>query len=325
VTVVKLGEALVKDSLITREQLKTALERQVIFGGRIGTNIVELGILREKELGAFLSKFFRVPVADPALLTAIDAETIACIGREIAEKYKMVPFRKERNRLHAAMLDPRSMAAIDELRFVTGYDVIPYAVTELRLLHTLEKYYGVERDLRYISTFGNEEDEQPKVGSEDHREQMRKVKEQFANAKEREEIIGILLNESRKISSRAAVFILKGDHLKGWKGRGLDVDNANIAVLPNSLFSEVIGRKNHYRGPLLRIPENEPFISMLSGTPQDCLLIPVVIRDKIIALLYADNGNQAVMDASLNYIHTLVALSQLSFEIAILRKKIMDL
>ncbi len=320
----KLGEALVKESLITREQLKLALERQVIFGGRIGTNIVELGILKEKELGAFLSKFFRVPVVDTALLSAVDEETTACISRDIAEKYKMVPFKRDRNRLHAAMLDPRSMAAVDELRFITGYDVIPYAVTELRLLHALEKYYGIERDLRYISTFDSAEEEKPKT-AEDHGEQLRKVKEQFANAREREEIIGLLLNESKRIASRAAVFILKGDHLQGWKGRGIDVDDARMNVLPHSLFSEVISKKSHYRGPLLRISENEPLISVLSGAPQDCLLIPVMIRDKIVALLYADNGNRAVMDASVNYVHTLVNLSQLSFEIAILRKKIMDL
>jgi hypothetical protein len=322
---VKLGEALVKDSLITREQLKLALERQVIFGGRIGTNIVELGILREKELGAFLSKFFRVPAVDPALLSGVDEETISCISREIAEKYKMVPFRKERNRLHAAMLDPRSMAAIDELRFITGYDVVSYAVTELRLLHALEKYYGIERDLRYISTFGGEEEEQTKKSAEDKGEQLRKLKEQFANAREREEIIGLLLSESKKIASRAAIFIVQGDRVKGWKGRGIEVDNAEMNVLPQSLFAEVIGKRAHYRGPLLRIPGNESLIAALAGTPQDCLMIPVMIRDRIIALLYADNGNRAVMDASVSYVHTLVSLSQLSFEMAILRKKIMDL
>jgi hypothetical protein len=321
----KLGEALVKESLITREQLKLALERQVIFGGKIGTNIVELGIMKERELSAFLSKFFRVPATDTALLSSVPEETIACISREIAEKYKTVPFKKERNRLHVAMLDPRSMAAVDELRFITGYDVVPYVVSELRLLHALEKYYGIERDLRYISTFGKEEEEPTKSTAEDHKEQMRKVKEEFANAKEKEEIIGILLNESRKIASRAAIFILKGDRVQGWKGRGIDVDKAEMAILPHSLFGDAVARKSHYRGPLLKIPENEPLIALLSGTPQDCLVIPVMIRDKIIALLYADNGNREVMDASLNYMHTLVTLAQLSFEITILRKKIMDL
>ena len=317
----KLGEALVKDSLITREQLKLALERQVIFGGRIGTNIVELGILKERELASFLSRFFKVPAADPSLLGAVDDETVSYITREVAEKYKVVPFKKERNRLFVAMLDPRSMTSIDELRFVTGYDIIPHVVTELRLLYALEKYYGTERDLRYISILGKEEEN--KSNADEGKEHLKKVREEFANAREKEEIIGILLNESRRTASRAAIFLLKGDKLEGWKGRGLNVENCEITIVPNSVFSDVVNRKSHYRGPLLKLPVNEPLISVLSGTPQDCLLIPIQIRDKIIALLYVDNGNAAVLDAGLNYIHSLVKMATVSFEIAILRKKLL--
>ncbi|MDA8433474.1 MAG: hypothetical protein M0Z60_11015 [Nitrospiraceae bacterium] len=319
----KLGEALVKESLITREQLKLALERQVIFGGRIGTNIVELGILTEKDLSAFLSRFFKIPAVAPAQIASVDPEVIECISRELAEKYKVVPFRKDRNRLHVAMLDPRSMQSVDEIRFITGYEVIQYSISELRFLYALEKFYGVERDLRYISIFGKEEEkETPK---KDTKEQVMKVKEQFANAREKEEIIGILLNESKKIASRAAIFILKGAKVTGWKARGLDVENLDIAVAPNSVFSEVIERKNYYRGPLLKIPANDPLIAAVGGTPQDCLLLPIQIRDKTIGLLYADNGNTAVMDASLTYINSLVTMASYSFEIVILRRKILDL
>jgi hypothetical protein len=154
---------------------------------------------------------------------------------------------------------------------------------------------------------------------------MREVKEEFANAREKEEVIGLLLSRSGEIASRAAIFTFKGGNVRGWKARGLDVSRAEMGIIPHSLFSDVIGRKSHYRGPLPEIPENEPLIAALSGIPQDCLLIPIMIRGKVIGLLYADNGNQRVMDASLNYIHTLVTLAQLSFEMAILRKKIMDL
>ncbi len=319
----KLGEALVRESLITREQLKLALERQVMFGGRIGTNIVELGILSEKELVSFLSRFFKIPAADPALISSIDPEVIACISLELAEKYKVVPFRKDRNRLHVAMLDPRSMQSVDEMRFITGYEVIPYCISELRLLYALEKYYSVERDLRYISIFGKEEEKES--ARQETKEELLKIKEQFANAREKEEIIGILLNESRKIASRSAIFIVKGPKVTGWKARGLSVENVDISVSPNSVFSEVIAKRNYYRGPLLKIPANEPLISVLSGNPQDCLMIPIQIRDKIIGLLYADNGNASVMDAGLTYINTLVTLASYSFEIVILRRKILDL
>jgi hypothetical protein len=102
----KLGEAMVKGSIITKEQLRLALERQVIFGGRLGTNLVELGIITENELASFLESFFKVRIVDPADLDSVDDEIISCISKEIAEKYKVVPFKKERNRLHIAIQDP---------------------------------------------------------------------------------------------------------------------------------------------------------------------------------------------------------------------------
>ncbi|MEW6108095.1 MAG: hypothetical protein AB1632_02850 [Nitrospirota bacterium] len=319
----KLGEAMVKDGLITKEQLRLGLERQVIFGGRLGTNLVEIGIIKESELSSFLSKFFNVPAVNPELLVSINNETISCISKEVAEKYKAVPFRKERSRLHVALLDPLSVSSIDELRFITGYDTIPYVITELRLLFALEKYYGTERDLRYIAIFGKEEE--GKTSSDRNKEHLAKVKEEFASVRDKEEIIGILLNEARRITSRVAIFLLRENRLTGWKSKGLDIENVDFPINTTSIFSDVINRKSYYRGPLLEIPGNKSLISVLSGAPQDCVMIPLQIRDKIIALLYADNGNASVMDASLNYINTLVTMASLSFEIVILRNKILAL
>lgn len=323
----KLGEALVKASLITKEQLRLGLERQVIFGGRIGTNLVELKILKESELVSFLSKYLKVPAVDPSKFASLDDEVIACISKEMAEKYKVVPFRKDRNRLHVALLDPRSMEAVDELRFIAGYDIVPYVTSELRLLYALEKYYGLERDLRYISIFGKEGEhlqEKPK-DSEEGKKQLAKIKEAFADAKDRDEIIGLLLDESKKISARAAIFIPKGDRVTVWRARGMDAENIEIRIEPTSIFAEVINRKNYYRGPLLKISGNEPLISLLSGNPQDCCMMPIQLREKIVALLYVDNGNKSVMDAGLSYIHTLAKIASYSFEIIIMRRKILDL
>ena len=84
----KLGEVLVKEGLITKEHLGLALERQVIFGGRIGTNIVELGILTEDEFTKFLSRHLKIPVAEASQLVNIDEEAISPISKEMAEKYK---------------------------------------------------------------------------------------------------------------------------------------------------------------------------------------------------------------------------------------------
>jgi len=220
-------------------------------------------------------------------------------------------------------MDPSSMSSIDELRFITGYDVMPHVLTELRLLYALEKYYGMERDLRYISLFGKEEEQAvPKDKSKEH---LNKVKEEFVNAKNKEEIIGLLLNEAKNIASRVAILLVKDQKLTGWKSKGVSIEKVEVSLIASSTFTDVFNRKNYYRGPLLKIPGNEPMIKVLSGTPQDCIIIPVHIREKIIAMLYADNGNASVLDASLNYLNTLSTLASLSFEILIMKNKIMSL
>ncbi|MGW8271854.1 MAG: GspE/PulE/PilB domain-containing protein [Thermodesulfovibrionales bacterium] len=148
----KFGEMLVREGIVTADQLRTALDRQVVFGGRIGTNLVELGILREGDLTALLSRFLRAPAMD-ADINSIPDEVIQCFTPHIAERYKVIPFRKARKRLHVGIADVQDASAIDELRFKSGFDIVPYVVSEIRLLYGLEKYYGIKRDLRYISIF----------------------------------------------------------------------------------------------------------------------------------------------------------------------------
>ncbi|MDA8083188.1 MAG: hypothetical protein M0024_05980 [Nitrospiraceae bacterium] len=319
----KLGEALVKDGLIKNDQLRAALDRQVMFGGRIGSNIVELGYIKEQELAGFLSKFFNVPGVKPSLLSSIEAEVLGSISREVAEKFRLIPFRKDRKRLHVAMSDPYPPQRIDELRFITGFDIIPHIVTEMRMLYALEKYYGIERNLRYIST-GNKLDEE-EAPKETAQQELLKLKEEFASAKTRDEVIGLLLHTAGKLYTRVALFVVKGNGLVGWKSRGLNVENQSFELHSGSLFGDVLSRKSYYRGPLLRIPGNAALVEALNGTPQDCYAAPLMIRDKVIGLLYIDNGNRSVLDANLGYVNKILSLASYSFEISILRKKILDL
>lgn len=147
----KLGEALVKAGLITGRQLKEALERQVVFGGRIDTNLVELRFIDDEKLAIFLGKFLKLPSVSPDMVNSIPGYVIQTLGRETVEKYKVLPFKLERHKLHVAMLNPKDVKVIDDLRFLTGFEIIPYVITELRLLNAFEKYYGIRKELRYIS------------------------------------------------------------------------------------------------------------------------------------------------------------------------------
>jgi hypothetical protein len=316
----KLGEALVRETLITKQQLDQALKRQVQFGGRIGTNLVELRFIEEEDLSKFLGRFFKVPAVSPDMLQDIPEEIVVSMSKDIIDKYKILPFKKERNRLHTAMLNPKDIKEIDELRFATGYDIIPYVITELRLMYALEKYYGLKRDVRYIS-LKDRFDPEAKV----EETSIQKTKAAFTEVKETEDIAGILINETYKIASRVALFTVKGGNVIGWKARGLDVDKFETPGKDSPIFAEVLRNRSNYRGPVLRIKGNEPLIGILSGTPQDALILPIIIRERTIALLYADNGNASVLNANVGMLSMLVSMSAIAFEILILKKRIMDL
>jgi hypothetical protein len=185
----KLGEALIEARLITRQQLMVALERQAVLGGRIDTNIVELRFLSDERLTGFLGKFLRLPVVTAEALNSIPDEVIGLLKKEMVENYMIIPFALERQRLHIAMLNPRNMMDVDNLRFTTGYEIIPYVITESRLLHALEKYYGIKRETRYI---GLKDRFDPDSNAEDLLERIETVSGEAAaaakgNGKEQEQ------------------------------------------------------------------------------------------------------------------------------------------
>lgn len=113
----KLGESLVKEGLITRQELNIALERQVTFGGRIGTNLLELRIINEEEFITFLSKYFKLAVATNEVIVSIPEEVLNSVSREIIEKYKILPIKKDGKKLHVAMLNAYDLREVDELSF----------------------------------------------------------------------------------------------------------------------------------------------------------------------------------------------------------------
>jgi hypothetical protein len=316
----KLGEALIKEALITRQQLDQALMRQVQFGGRIGTNIVELRFLEEDELLKFLSRYFRLPAIPLDEMNSVPEEVINSVSRELVDKYKILPFKKERNRLHTALLNPKDIKEINDLCFVTGFDIIPYVITELRMVYALEKYYGIKRDIRYIS-LKDRLDPETKI----EESSVNKIKVSFTEVEGTEDIAGILINEVYKIAKRVALFTVKGGKIIGWKARGLDVETFELPAKDSPVFSEVLKSRSNYRGPIMNIKGNEHLMKVLTGTPQDALVLPINIREKTIALLYIDNGNRAVLNANVGFLSMLASMAAIAFEILVLKKRILDL
>ena len=146
---IQIGDLLVKEGLINEDQLKEALKAQAIYGGKLGTNLVEMGYLEEEALAYFLSEKLDVPYAHPQAMTDIDGKIISTIGRNIAEKYKVLPFELKRRRLKLVMADPMDLNAINEISFITGFIIEPMVTPEARLLEALKRYYDIPLQTRF--------------------------------------------------------------------------------------------------------------------------------------------------------------------------------
>ena len=146
----KLGQYLLRHQVISQEQLNEALQCQVIFGGRLGTNLVELGYLSLDDLSGHLSRRSGFPAASHEELEELPRETLSLLQRPVIAKLKVIPMRVEAKTLHCAVCDPTDLRAMDELAFSSGMRLKPYLLPELRMFYLLEKHYGIKRDIRYI-------------------------------------------------------------------------------------------------------------------------------------------------------------------------------
>lgn len=142
----KLGEILLKQNLITPQQLKEALDYQKVNGGRLGSTLVKLGFLSEEEVTAVLSKQYGVPSVNLESFE-VDPAAVALVPRETAERYMVLPLSRVGSTLTLAMVDPTNVFAIDDIKFMTGLQIEPVVVSEGALLAALDKYYGTTREI----------------------------------------------------------------------------------------------------------------------------------------------------------------------------------
>jgi type IV pilus assembly protein PilB len=137
----KLGELLVRTGRINPAQLNEALALQKEQGGRVGTNLVKLGYLTEKQLVESLSQHFNVPSVD---LNGVEIEeaVLKIIPADLARKYTILPVTKTGATITVAMIDPTNVFAMDDVKFMTGYRVEPVVASETGIRLAIDRYYG---------------------------------------------------------------------------------------------------------------------------------------------------------------------------------------
>jgi len=157
----KLGEILVRENLISPQHLREALDYQREHGGRLGFNLVKLGLISDDMITAVLSRQYGIPSVNLDLFN-IDPSVLSLIPQEVAQKHSVLPLSRVGATLTLAMVDPTNVFAMDDVKFMTGLNVEPVVVAEGSVQQAIAKYYGTSREIELASATVEEVSHLPK-------------------------------------------------------------------------------------------------------------------------------------------------------------------
>src|SRR5712691_1547158 len=137
---VRIGELLLKEKRITPDQLQQALNHQKANGGKLGYNLVKMGLVKDEEITALLSKQYGVLSINLAQFD-IDPAVLKLVPADTAQKYQIIPLSRAGATLTIAMTDPTNVFAMDDIKFMTGYNVEPVVASEIAVVEAITRYY----------------------------------------------------------------------------------------------------------------------------------------------------------------------------------------
>ena len=165
----RLGDLLVREGLITSEQLQQALEQQRATGMRLGYTLVKLGLIQEIEITKMLARQYRVPAVDLSRFV-VDEKIIKLIPPDVAVKHTVMPLKREGRTLTVAMADPTNLTVIADLKFITRFDIFPVIAGEYTLRTAVERHYE-QTDAQLESILKTIEEEDLEIVEEEEEEE----------------------------------------------------------------------------------------------------------------------------------------------------------
>jgi hypothetical protein len=285
----------------TPQELQAALQTQTIFGGRLGTNLLELGIVEGRQLALALSTAHRVPcLADDA---EPEEEALAALTPEQVDRFGVIPIHVDDRRLRVAVVDPRNLSSLDDLAFATSRRIEVMVAPEARLWSLMRKHYGIEHQLRGIevaddlevapgreAALGRAADERARALS--HDEALRLIE----TMSDPVVLTAVLVRGAASSVGRAVFLKSQGEVGLAWMGAGRlldhDVRGAEVPIVGED---NVFGAAHALRAPVLApvtpTRGTARFFQRLDGPlPMNAYVAPVLLRGRAVALLYADLG-----------------------------------
>jgi hypothetical protein len=308
----RIGEILIEMRACTPEELHAGLQTQTIFGGRIGTNLLELGIIDEAQLAAALTKAYGVPCLAGDIQPEDDA--IAAIPAQLVERFGFVPLQMDDRRLRVVVADPRNLSNLDDLAFATGKTVEPVLAPEARVWELMHRFYGIEKHLRGLEVEDELENaatarggqvgiasipgERPGVGP--RLLSQREALDLIDQIGDPVVLSALLVRGAGGRVGRAVFLKCQGPRAVAWLGAGRlmqnDVRGVDFPLERDGAFGAAAELRAPVLGPLRPARSTAPFFEALGGAPpMNAFVGPVILRGRAVALLYADAGPGATL------------------------------
>lgn len=384
----RLGQLLLEQKLVQPAQLEEALEAQVVHGGRLGTNLVELGFLKETDLARMLGVQHNLPFSSGMMVP--DPAALALVNARFYDDADVLPMRIDATRLTVAVLGPHQTKALDALGFKAGKRVVAVVIPEFRMNQLQRIHSKAFRPIRpidveelrpskktgeantspghagsgelmneddfaklYAKAAGGGLDEEiiegdaieeqagvlgpPPLPSAPHPTAVlesqapplsfAEAQKQLQSSIDRDDIARTVLQFARSKFRRALLLNVQGELLSGWKGMGQGVTvrgvrRIGITLREQSTFKLVAGLKSHFIGPMARTPGTTAFYEFLGGGyPQTAVLLPLLVREKLVHVLYVDHGPQQLTPPDLGELLIISQNVTRSYEALIRRRK----
>lgn len=273
---------------VTERQLQEAIQHQVLFGGRLGTNLYELGFITEQRLREALSRAHGVEAAsvDPQ---EIEPDTLGLLSAAAVSRHKVFPYRLRGKTLFLLMVRPNDHAAVAKIGYSLGYIIKPLVVPEFRMIQLLRDHYGVDERWRFTDT-------RRPVALTAAPADAETAAARIDAASTRDEVVEAVLALCHSHFRRVIFFIVREPWALGWVGTGEGMDQAfassfRIPLDGPSIFRTVARDKTVFIGRLGPDEENRRFLTQLSKRANsNAALFPILVKGRVVNLIYGDAG-----------------------------------
>lgn len=293
-----LARILKDRGIVTERQLQEAIRHQVLYGGRLGTSLYELGFITEERLQEALARSHgqRGVALD---LRELEPQAIALLPRELAARHKVCPLKVKGRTLFLLMVDPDDHGAVARVSYALGYIVKPLVVPEFRMIQLLRDHYGIDERWRFTDT--HMPPAAPRPAPLDPEAALARIDE----ADTRDEVVDAVLALCQRTFRRVIFFIVREPWVVGWRGAGEAMDDALAASLrvpldAPSVFQTVVRDRTLFVGRLGPEEENRKFLEAIrKRAATNAALLPIVVRGRVVNLIYGDNGASGNVKADL--------------------------